>query len=486
MKITAISLITILSIGLFSLSFTENKKQIRLKISSNNPHLLEKQNGEAVFINNYTVWSLPTNGSKEDITELISICKKQKFNMLSVVMPFFDETSDSLLAGGFLSYVCGQKTDNKTKHSYQHLLSKVDHLINTAEKNRMYISIHPTWGSYVAGGYNGTINNNIIFNISNAYKYGVWLGKRYEKKKNILWMLGGDRSAIYEVNGKVLDYRPVWNAMAEGLADGLNGINKQDGKADYSNILISYHPRKWAPNSSEWFHNEPWLSFNSIQDTPYDQIKSIPHDYNLKPVKPTWLFEGRYEGRMSAWGIRYQAYQTVFSGGFGATYGSNIYSFPKNWRKLTKLPGAAQMAYLYRVVREIWTNEQFLNRTPDQSLIVGDNGNTYGDGQFDDAGNPLKNPGYSDRITAMRDKYRTWAVIYSANGRDINIDISKLKTDVMKAYWFNPRTGKWHDGITEHDIQTPFKSSITQNNEIATFNPPGNPEKGNDWILVLK
>ncbi len=80
-------------------------------------------------------------------------------------------------------------------------------------------------------------------------------------KDNLLWMTGGDRSAIYDLKNGLHDYREVWRAMAEGLADGANGVDNQDGQADYSNILISFHPRKWAPNSSEWFHNDPWLAF---------------------------------------------------------------------------------------------------------------------------------------------------------------------------------------------------------------------------------
>jgi len=34
----------------------------------------------------------------------------------------------------------------------------------------------------------------------------------------------------------------VFRAMAEGVADGVNGIDRQDTKADYSTTLMSYHP----------------------------------------------------------------------------------------------------------------------------------------------------------------------------------------------------------------------------------------------------
>ncbi|MCD6347989.1 MAG: DUF4038 domain-containing protein, partial [Bacteroidales bacterium] len=258
----------------------------RLRVSVTNPHLLETISGVPVFLNNYTVWSLIRNGSREDIAELMTICKSQKFNMISAVIPFLRSNIDSLTYSS-LSFVCDSvgipdpsrpittPGNNPEVPGEYDFWNHVDFVIDQAAENGIYISLHPTWGNLVSGGYNGSLaGEKIIFNTTNAYKYGMWLGQRYGEKDNLLWMLGGDRSAIYEHADGIYDYREVWHAMAEGLADGINSVNKQDGQADYSDILMSYHPRKWAPNSSEWFHNDPWLSFNSIQDTPYDQVVS--------------------------------------------------------------------------------------------------------------------------------------------------------------------------------------------------------------------
>ncbi|MCD6345809.1 MAG: DUF4038 domain-containing protein, partial [Bacteroidales bacterium] len=422
----------------------------------------------------------------------------QKFNVISSVIPFLRKNSGSL-AFSTLSFACdsagvpdpyrpittqGNNPDVVGEYDFwDHL----DYVVNLTANNGVYICLHPTWGDHVAGGYNGSVSGDgIIFNTVNAYKYGLWLGQRYGEKDNLLWMLGGDRSVIYKLKDRVYDYRDVWCALAEGLADGANGVDLQDGQADYSNILISYHPRKWAPNSSEWFHNDTWLDFNSIQDTPYDQVISVPHDYSLKPVKPTWLFEGRYEGRMSAWGIRYQAYQTVFAGGFGNTYGSEIYSFPPNWRELTIQPGARQMAHLYTVAREIWSDEQFFDRMPDQNLIIGDQGNTRGDGEYDESGRELKNPGFSNRITAIRAGNGSWAIVYSANGREIALDLSILRAGRLSACWFNPRNGKYRVSDKEFNTLTPFQTDIISGTGSVIFDPPGDPGNNNDWVLILK
>ncbi len=282
---------------------SEKTKQspARLRVSHVNPHLLETIDGEPVFINNYTVWSLIQNGSREDIVDFIPQCKNRGFNMISTVilndnyngsstykLPAF--TTDSSGNPDPSKPLTTEGINPEVPGEYDYW-DHVEFVISQAASNGIYICLHPTWGYWVSGDYNGpTKDDKLIFNVTNAYQYGFWLGNRFGKNSNVLWMIGGDRSAVYGEH----DFREVWRAMAEGLADGTNGSNNQNGQADYKDMIISYHPRKWAANSSEWFHNDPWLTFNSIQDTPYDQVKSLPYDYALKPVKPTWLFEGRY------------------------------------------------------------------------------------------------------------------------------------------------------------------------------------------------
>lgn len=479
----------------------------RLRVSHINPHLFETVSGIPVFLNNYTAWQLIKNGTREEIAELINICKDQKFNMISSVLfnnlnsvSYRNDTSvygrlpflfDSLGNPDPLRPDITQGNDTKVLGQYDYW-DHVDYVIELAAENEMYITLHPTWGNWVSGRYSGPHSDDIIiFNKTNAYKYGIWLGRRYGKKDNLLWMIGGDRSAIYNLKDGLHDYRGVWRAMAEGLADGANGVNNQDGQADYSKILISYHPRKWAANSSKWFHNDQWLTFNSVQDTPYDQVVSIPYDYNLHPTKPTWLFEGRYEGATSAWSVRYQAYQTVFAGGFGNTYGSDIWQFPSNWKELAMLPGAGQMAHLYTIAREIWTDAQFLDRMPDQGMIIGDQGDTKGDGMTVGDGDGVPNPkkkanATSNRITAIRGGNGKWAMVYSANGRDISLDLTHLYSGKMDAYWFNPRNGMWKVKNKEVIKPTPFLKRLKTGSGNYVFETPGVPGSDNDWVLILK
>jgi hypothetical protein len=152
----------------------------------------------------------------------------------------------------------GENPEDSTEYDYwDHL----EYIIDTAESKGMVAVLLPAWGVYVAGDWgSGKATRDVIFDATSGYQYSRWIGHRFRNKKNIIWMIGGDRSAVYGEK----DYRNVFRAMAEGVADGVNGIDQQNQEADYSTTLMSYHPRKWKPNSSEWFHSEPWLDFNSI------------------------------------------------------------------------------------------------------------------------------------------------------------------------------------------------------------------------------
>ncbi|RQP19851.1 apiosidase-like domain-containing protein [Parapedobacter defluvii] len=464
----------------------------QLFVSKKNPHLLVTADETPVFVNSFTVWMLLRNGSTDDVCELLSRLKDMKLNAISMMV--LDLNLDDIGKNYYGDYAFefdenglpdlskpvvtpGSNSESPDEYDFwDHL----DFVIRKANDKGMYVVLHPAWGDWFSGSFNGKPNKYVVFNESNAYTYGRWIGERYGNLKNVIWMLGGDRSAVY---GEY-DYRSIYSAMAKGVTEGVNAAAVRDP-------LISYHPRKWAPNSSEWFHTEKWLSFNSIQDTPYDQVESVPKDYQLDPVKPTWLCEGRYEGAITDWGIRYQAWQTVLSGGFGHTYGSDAWKFPKDdWRQYLELPGLVQMGYLYHAVREIWTDKQFLRRVPDQSLIIGDQGNTVGDGntgEDGDGGGAAASTvnGRSDRITAMRGSDGRWAMAYTAAGKDIHLDLKKLKGK-LNAYWFNPATGGWWVDGVESKTMRPFLRDIRKQKGDFIFDAPGSPGKGNDWVLILR
>jgi len=452
-----------------------------LKVSANGRYLVDSD-GEPVFLNADTAWKIAWKLNRDEVEKYLQTRKDQKFNTIGIVAFPMDIDNDRAITNVYgdkpLEYkndkfnplkpvtTSGENHKNSKEYDYwDHL----EYIIDTAESKNMYIILLPAWGGRVAGAYgSGKPNSEIIFDKSKAYKYALWISKKLKDKKNIIWMIGGDRSAVYGKN----DYRSVFRAMAKGLISGSG--NKE--------ILISYHPQKWAPNSSEWFHNSPWLSFNSIQDQPSDQIKAITHDWNLKPAKPTWLFEGRYEGFTKAsvtfkdFQVRFQAYQTVFEGGLGETYGNMaIWNFSKNWKKHIDDPGANQLRYLVKLM-SLWSKEQYLSRIPDQSLIIGNAGKISG--SLDEL---------STCIAATRTKKGDLAMIYTAAGNNLLIKMRILNGPMMHAYWYNPRTGKWKVAGKEVEKPTPFSNDIHSGKKAFNyqFYVPKMQKESNDWVLIL-
>lgn len=471
----------------------------RLRVHESGRWLADER-GEVVFLLGDTAWAIGWKLGRTEVVEYLRHRRGQGFNAIGVIAYPFDRTRRNVY-GDMPFEVDGEEWDpsrrlftpgsdpqNPEEYDYwDHL----EYVIDRACETGLYVILSPTFGDFIAGTHHGVATKRTIFDVDLAYEYGHWMGDRFREKRNLIWLLGGDRNAV----GIDHDYRPAIRAMAEGITDGVNGDASRDGSADYATTLMTYWPRKSmaqntvgakGPNSSEWFHEDPWLDFNSIQDWPWDQLLAIDHDYHRTPPKPTWLFEGRYEHYRPVWTdyqSRIQAYQTVFAGGFGHVYGNEIvYFFGRDWTIgpddhdvwLPELDsaGARSMQHLASLMR-LMRDRDLAGRVPDQSLVVGDQGTT---GTFD-----------SNRVQAMRTADATLAFVYNANGRNFAVALERLAEPSMDAYWFDPRLGQWYDGTTRTVEPRPYVTNLPSGGqaEVMEFDPPGEPGAGNDWILML-
>ena len=110
-------------------------------------------------------------------------------------------------------------------------------------------------------------------------------------------------------------------------------------------------------------------------------------------------------------------------------------------------------------LKTVLTSELLGARVPDQSLIVSDPGEPDSD---------------KDYVAAARAQDGSYAFVYSTNGRNFSLDLTKLFGASFSASWFDPRTGAYSSLGT-------VASSVAQ-----SFDPPGEPGEGNDWLLVLE
>lgn len=440
--------------------------------------------GRPVFLLADTAWSIALRATREEAEFYLRQRKAQHFNAVTFVLfapgktelmrgdtnaygdtPFANATSGAALDPTRPLTTPSADPGNADAYDYW---DHVDYVVRLTRELGLYAILLPTWGSGVIGSYNGKDRSDVIFNEANARTYGRWVAERYRGEPHVIWMLGGDRAPVQDG----VDSRPTIRAMAEGIRAAAPGH------------LISYHPRKGAPQSGAFFHDEAWLAFNSVQEWPDRQIPSMAEDWARTPPKPTWLFEGRYEGYWrsnykpadwGAWQMRQQAYQTVLAGAFGHTYGhERTFGFGLDgaaWRDFIDAPGARNMTMLARLMA-ILPAAFLLQREPDQSLVEGD------------AGKAERLT--STLITAARTRDGRHAVLYSANGRTFQVRLERLARGPCSAMWYNPRTGLWHANGVESDQRRPFATLQGGAGAPAReFSPPSQ-RSGEDWVLVLE
>jgi len=446
-------LIGLLACLLFSFKGDDTKFLPPLQLSEN--HRFFSADGKPFFWMGDTGWLLFSKLKREDAEKYLDVRSKQGFNVIQLMVV---HSPSEVNAYGDSALINKNIATPHISTSLDNYWQNIDWVISKAAEKGLYCALVPVWGSVVKAAH---------INQAQAKTYATFLASRYKGYSNIIWMNGGDIAGS--------DSMKVWNM----IGNTLHSIDPGH--------MITYHPRG-RTQSSKWFHNQEWLSFNSVQsghrnysqdtskgDLHYgeDNWRYIEADYNKQPAKPTIDAEPSYEKipyglhdiKLPRWtdaDVRRYGYWSVFAGACGYTYGNNdvmqmhipadkgsAYGSKDYWYKSINDPGALQMIYL----KKLMLSRPYFERVPDQSLIAGKQGEKY------------------NRLIATRGK--NYAFIYTYTGRDMEINVGQLPGDKINAGWYNPRNGD----IT---VIGTFNKAQTMN-----FNPPGNPANGNDWVLML-
>lgn len=421
-------------------------------------HYLQYADGKPFFWLGDTGWELFHRLNKEEATKYLDNRAAKGFNVIqAVVLAEFEGLRKPNQFGDVPLNNFDPLQPNEKYFQW------VDTVVNMAMRRNLFIGMLPTWGDKVTPNWGA---GPAVFTAANAYSYGAWIGKRYAGYPNIIWILGGDRPAVRDSN----DWRPIWRAMAKGILESTN--NK---------ALITYHPQGGSKSTSQILQNEPWLHVNMFQsghgsghDVPVWDL--VSRDRNLQPTKPTLDAEPNYEdhpvnpwpkwdpanGYFRDYDVRKQIYRSVFSGACGVTYGHHaVWQFwspreelvnhaDRYWTEAIDRPGAFQAGYL----RGLIESHQVLNRIPDQSVIVGGQGEK---GEY---------------MAAFRAADSSYGMVYLPVGKTITVNATFISGNRIIASWFNPRTA--------HVV----KAGVPAKNDAMQFTPP---ETGteHDWVLIL-
>lgn len=447
-----------LSIIILLISISSPAQLQPLRVSDNKRFLVTKD-GRPFFWLGDTGWELFHRLGRQDAEAYFKKRSEQGFTVIQAVVLAELNGLHTPNANGDLPL---QNDDlaqpNRPYFDY------IDTLIGLAEKYNLYIALLPTWGDKVYKNKWGV--GPEIFNAATAYNYGKWIGNRYQKHPNIIWVIGGDRSPR-EHSADVT----IWRALAKGVHEGM-------GNSPHA--LMTFHPQPdGTSSSSQWFQDDDWLDINMLQtghcrDTPVWEL--IGADYNKTPVKPVVNGENIYEempvcfnpkelGYANAYDVRKAAYLSVFAGALGHTYGcgpviwfskkgGDFFSAFHSWQEALDLPAAGEMKYL----RTLIESRPMLERIPDQSILA-------------DEGS-----GAAEHIEATRGK--NYVFIYSAYGRDIVVNMDKISDARVNASWYDPRTGQTTAiGSFDGKGKRAFTPPLPVNSPV--------PSQREDWVLIL-
>lgn len=425
---------------------------LSLQVSGNGRYLTDAA-GKPFFYLADTAWELFHRLSEPEAALYLRTRAEQGFTVIQcVVLAEFDGLRTPN-ANGDLPLIDGDPT--KPNEAY---FRHVDRLIALMRQNGLVAGVLPTWGDKWNKAWG---QGPEIFTPENARAYGEFLGKRY-RDQPVIWILGGDRSVDTDT------HRAIINHMAEGLRAGDGGRH-----------LMTFHPRG-QQQSSQYFHETPWLSFNLSQTGHTRNAANyafIERDYARLPVKPCLDGEPGYEdhpnglhaenGWLGPHDARRSAYWAVFSGACGHTYGCHaVWQFwqpgrtPKNmpltsWCDALQLPGANQMRHL----RALMESKPYLTRIPDQALLLRQPKEAW----LHVAVTSDRSPGAKNATTVMA---------YFPHNVEVALDTSVLAKPKLRVAWFDPRTGETHD------------LGVRDNGGELTIAPPAELHPI-DWVLVL-
>jgi len=432
---------------LFQSSFGQNLPL--LKISRDSSYIVTKDDKPFFWLGG-TAWELIHRLDREEIDKYLSDRAKKGFTIIQTVIL-------AELDGLNTPNAYGEKPllDNDPTQFNEQYFKHVDYVIEKANELGLYIGLLPSWGDKINKRW-GT--GPEIFNAENAFNYGRLLAQRYLDYNNIVWILGGDRLLENENHFKII------RAMAKGIRE-VDTIH-----------LLSFHP-VGAKKATDYI-NDRWLDVDMYQSghsRTAREYSYVLESKKLSTKRPIINGEARYEnipdrfweekphGWLDDADVRVSAYWSIIAGAAGYTYGCNdvwqMYDVNKmpilnartDWQAALHLPGSSQMGYLRQIFEILPWQKMRIN----QNLIL----NSNPEGEF-----------YILSAISIDKKV---VIAYTPTGNPITIDLSKIDSKRITAYWFNPRSGK-AKYIGDFETTTPQEFK------------PWSTGRGSDFLLILK
>jgi len=409
-----------------------------LKVGTSGRYLVDQRNVPFLIVGD-SPQSLIGNLSVADAEKYIAARSKAGYNTLWVNLLCVEYTAcraDGTTFDGIAPFRVPKDLSTPNEAYF----ARVDAMISLAEKYGMVVLLDPI----ETGGWSDVLKQN---GVAKAFAYGRYLGERYRKFPNVIWLNGND-------------FQNWWN----------------DAALDLAAVGVARGIRSTAPNqlqtvelnfdSSSSLDDPRWR--NAIDfDSAYTYLptyRQVLADYNKAQI-PVFMVEAVYEFENIGdhepgipLTLRRQDYWTLLSGATGQLYGNKYtWQFLPGWTSHLNTPGSVQFVYAAR----LFAKRPWYRLVPDQNHQVVTSG--YG------------TSGNLDYVTAAATPDGSLAMAYLPTSRPVSVDMGKL-LGAARAQWFDPTSGKYSE-----IPGSPFANSGTR-----SFAPPAKNSAGDgDWVLVL-
>ena len=409
-----------------------------LRISAEGPYL-EDADGKPFLITGDTAWSLIADLSAEDADHYLADRKARGFNtiLVSLIEHEFARNAPNNAEG--IAPFLAPGDFSQPNHRY---FTAAERVLDAALKANMLVLLAP---AYVGanGGSQGWYSEMAAAGPAALRSYGRYVGKRYARYPNIIWVQGGD----YDPPD-----RDLIAALASGIAEGAPGA------------MQTVHGNRDTVTGVYW-PDAGWLALDTVYT--YEDVASATlARYRAGPPRPFFLIESRYENEhgVDAAEIRKMAYGALLSGASGQVYGNNpvwhfdgpaLYAAPTGWREALGSEGAESISHL----QALFGRFDWWKLKPDEGRFA----------------RMVEGAPSAAAISAVADD-GSFAVVYLYDAVSIDLNFAAFARSPATVEWYDPSTGRAVPSDRhQRDGQVRLDVPATSNDSGAT-----------DWILVVR
>ncbi|UXN61192.1 glycoside hydrolase family 140 protein [Phyllobacterium zundukense] len=408
-----------------------------LQVSENHRYL-QDTSGHPFLLTGDAAWSLIGDLSREEAEKYLADRQSRGFN--TILVSLIEHRFSRNAPQNYYKHAPFARGGNFTRPNEAYF-ADADWILERARERGFLVLLTPAYLG-TNGGDEGWYQEMHDAGADALRSYGRYLGQRYRRFDNIIWVQGGD-------------WDPPTKTLVDALAQGIKEINPE--------ALQTVHAGRDTDVLHSW--EEKWLGLDTVYT--YGDVHTANLERYLSGTARPFIFiEGMYEGEHNTTEqtIREIAYGAILSGAAGQVFGNNpvwhfagpaLFKQPLSWQEALSSRGAQSITHLKVFFETIawWTLE------PEQGKLLV-------------AANPPL-PGYA---IGSRSAKSDLAVIYLSDRTSVTLDTAALAPTTQYARWFDPSSGQFSEALA--------KSRST--NTIAFETPRAQNSAGfSDWLLLL-